>query len=74
MKGFLFFLVASLVLKVSAVAHAGNVAADTGRVFIINAPVKDLGEFSMLVRQLEVLRPYGKIQVNVSTLADKSFH
>lgn len=74
MKGFLFFLVASLVLKVSAVAHAGNVAADTGRVFIINAPVKDLGEFSMLVRQLEALRPYGKIQVNVSTLADKSFH
>lgn len=74
MKGFLTFLLAGFSLVLSAVVRAGNVPADTGRVFIINAPVKSLAEFRVLVRQLEVLRPYGKIQVNVSTLADKSFH
>lgn len=60
-------------LMASAAMYARS-AADTGRVFIINAPLKDLHQFRELVRQLEVLKPYGKIKVNVSTLADKSFH
>ncbi|WP_341834999.1 hypothetical protein WJU16_19005 [Chitinophaga pollutisoli] len=69
--GWLSMLWGCLLLTQSTTAAT---TADTGRVFVINAPLKDLAGFRKLVRQLEVLKPYGKIQVNVSTLADKSFH
>lgn len=61
-------------LIIAATPVKAGAPADTGRVFIINAPLKDISAFRKLVRQLEVLKPYGKIKVNVSTLADKSFH
>lgn len=47
---------------------------EEGRVFIINSPVKDLDEFRKLVKQCLILKPYGKVKINISTLADKSFH
>lgn len=47
---------------------------EEGRIFIINTPVKDLDEFRKLVKQAAVLKAYGKVKINVSSLADKSFH
>ena len=44
------------------------------RVFIINAPIRDLDEFRKLAKQALRLKPYGRVQINISTLADKSFH
>ncbi|MBL7698512.1 MAG: hypothetical protein JNK79_10145 [Chitinophagaceae bacterium] len=44
------------------------------RVFIINAPIKDAGDFRALAKQAVRLKKYGRVQLNVSTLADKSFH
>jgi hypothetical protein len=66
---------------ISVSAHAGFVPfegaekiVDTGRIFIINAPTKTVAEFKALVQQVLLLKPYGKVKVNISTLADKAFH
>ena len=48
-------------------------AAD-GKVFIINAPINNLDEFRKLAKQATRLKPYGRVQLNISTLADKAFH
>ncbi len=47
---------------------------EEGRVFIINTPVNDLGEFRKIAKQASVLTPYGKVKINIAALADKSFH
>jgi hypothetical protein len=52
----------------------GSNRAEQGRVFVINAPVKSLAEFSLLLNQVAVLKPYGAVRVNISTLADKGFY
>ncbi|HEX5023835.1 MAG TPA: hypothetical protein VFV68_01125 [Agriterribacter sp.] len=44
------------------------------RVFIINAPIKNLDEFRNLVKQSLILKPFGKVKINISTLADKGFY
>src|SRR5688500_2101640 len=44
------------------------------KVFIINAPIRNLDEFRKLAKQALRLKPYGRVQINISTLADKSFH
>jgi hypothetical protein len=44
------------------------------RAFIINAPIKNLDEFRKLAKQALRLKPYGRVQINISSLADKSFH
>ena len=44
------------------------------RVFVIHAPIRDLGEFRKLAEQAARLKPFGRVEVNVSTLADKGFH
>ena len=48
-------------------------AADS-KVFIINAPINNLDEFRKLAKQASRLKPYGRVQINISTLADKAFH
>ena len=55
--------------------HAGDkLPVETGRVFIINSPVRNLDEFRLLVKQALLLKPYGKVKVNIGALTDKSFH
>jgi len=44
------------------------------RVFVIHAPIRDLVEFRQLARQATRLKPFGRVEINVSTLADKGFH
>ena len=51
-----------------------NVITKDGRTFIINTALNDLGEFTKLVNQAAALKPYGTVQVNIGTLADKSFY
>ena len=45
-----------------------------GRTFIINTAINDLDEFRKLVKQAAGLKMYGTVQVNIGTLADKSFY
>ena len=44
------------------------------KVFVIHAPIRDLAEFRKLAEQAARLKPYGKVEINISTLADKGFH
>ena len=44
------------------------------KVFVIHAPIRDLGEFRKLAEQAARLKPFGRVEINVSTLADKGFH
>lgn len=47
---------------------------DGEKVFVIHAPIKDLDEFRELAKQATRLKPYGRVEINISTLADKGFH
>jgi len=50
------------------------VKKQTGRTFIINTAINDLDEFRKLVKQASGLKAYGTVQINIGTLADKSFY
>jgi hypothetical protein len=41
------------------------------RVFVIHTPIRDLIEFRELARQAARLKPFGRVEVNISTLDDK---
>ncbi len=47
---------------------------DQKRTFIIDNSLTDLNEFRDLVKVASRLKEYGRVQVNIGTLADKSFH
>ncbi len=49
-------------------------SVDKEKVFVIHAPIKDLREFEKLAKQASRLKPYGRVEINLSNLADKSFH
>ncbi|HQG76478.1 MAG TPA: hypothetical protein PLS58_03255 [Bacteroidales bacterium] len=53
---------------------AAKRADDRGKVFIVNAPIRDIAEFRKLVIQAARLKPYGEVQVNISALAGGGFH
>ncbi len=44
------------------------------KIFVIHAPISNLNEFSELCRQAARLKPFGRVEVNVSNLAEKGFH
>ena len=44
------------------------------KVFVIQSPTKDLTMFRELAKQAVRLKPYGKVQINISELAEKGFH
>lgn len=54
--------------------HYPYVRNNEGRTFIINTAINDLDEFAKLVEQAAGLKMYGTVQVNIGTLADKSFY
>ena len=44
------------------------------KVFVIHAPIRDLDEYRILAEQAARLKPFGRVEVNVSSLAEKGFH
>lgn len=46
----------------------------TEKVFVIHAPISNLDEFTELAKQAIRLKPFGRVEVNVSNLADKGFY
>ena len=58
---------------VSPIAANGQQNA-AGRTFVVHAPIRDLDEFRKLAEQSARLKPFGRVELNVSTLADKGFH
>ena len=47
---------------------------DEARTFIISTYSRDLDDFKKQVSYAAQLKPFGRVQINVSTLADKSFY
>ena len=44
------------------------------RIFVIQAPVTDLNEFREIAKQAARLKPFGKVEINISELAEKGFY
>lgn len=44
------------------------------KVFVIHAPIKNLQEFEALAKQASRLKQFGRVELNLSNLADKSFY
>lgn len=44
------------------------------KVFVVQAPVTDLNEFREIAKEAARLKPFGKVEVNISELAEKGFH
>ncbi|MGV8094576.1 MAG: hypothetical protein AB2L24_22205 [Mangrovibacterium sp.] len=44
------------------------------KVFVIHAPIRDLAKFRKLAEQAVRLKPFGRVEVDVSNLADKGFY
>jgi hypothetical protein len=53
---------------------ASALSEKSEKIFVIHAPISDLDEFRELTRQAARLKPYGRVEVNVSKLDDKGFH
>ncbi len=73
----LFFGILAFIATASstfAVHAQKTVTYREDRVFIINAPIKNADDFRKLAKQATRLKTYGRVQLNISTLADKSFH
>ncbi|PID91839.1 MAG: hypothetical protein CSA96_06310 [Bacteroidetes bacterium] len=47
---------------------------DQERVFVIHAPIRNLDDYRKLAAQAVRLKPFGRVELNVSTLADKGFY
>jgi hypothetical protein len=62
-----------LILSFGSFSQTGQLYRQD-RVFIINAPIKNLDEFQTLAKQAARLKAYGQVQITISSLADKSFH
>lgn len=55
----------------------GNISISKGnneKVFVIQAPVKDLTEFREIAREAARLKSFGRVEVNISELAEKGFY
>lgn len=44
------------------------------QVYVIQAPVTDLNEFRQIAKEAARLKPFGKVEVNISELAEKGFY
>lgn len=51
-------------------AYIGSSDNNQEKVFVIHAPMSNLEDFRKLARQMSRLKPYGRVQVNISSLAD----
>lgn len=70
-----FIIIPSSIIIASEYEEVHPVSVETGeRVYIIIAPTRDLNEFRNIVQQAIRLKPFGKVEVNISELADKGFH
>lgn len=69
-----FYAGKALESQVKTKEPASAFSEKSEKIFVIHAPISDLDEFRELTRQAARLKPYGRVEVNVSNLADKGFH
>ncbi len=54
--------------------HATHDSCPSARTIILNAPVRDIAEFRQLALLARRLTPHGRVELNISTLAQKAVH
>ena len=70
------------ILLVLFICFSGIITGNTGqeeankteKIFVIHAPVKNLDDYAKVAEQAARLKPYGRVEINISTLADKGFY
>jgi hypothetical protein len=74
--GLLLLLLIGSSLKSAAHSKPTNTLdqKDQKQTFIINNCISDLNEFKKLVNAASPLKKFGTVQINIATLADKSFY
>lgn len=74
--GLLLLLLIGSSLKSAAHSKPTNALdqKDQKQTFIINNCISDLNEFKKLVNAASPLKKFGTVQINIATLADKSFY
>lgn len=55
------------------VQSAYDLEGNSEKIFVVHAPVKNLDDFREVVKQAARLKPYARVEMNVSILADKGF-
>ncbi len=71
-----------IILLVLFICFTGITFGNTGKkgnekaekIFVIHAPVKNIDEYEKVAEQAARLKPYGRVELNISTLAEKGFH
>ncbi len=53
---------------------ASDPAGQAAKTFVIQSPLINLDEFRELAKQAVRLKPFGKVEINISELAQKGFH
>src|ERR1035437_6452222 len=57
------------------VQKEGSVTSENKeRVFVFHAPIKNLVEFRELAKQASRLKPFGRVEISISNLAEKGFY
>jgi hypothetical protein len=77
LKALILYLIVIFPYNCYSSIHSGSVSVlneKSEKVFVILAPVNDLREFRELAIQAARLKPFGRVEVNISTLADKGFY
>ncbi|WP_321474714.1 hypothetical protein [uncultured Paludibaculum sp.] len=57
-----------------ALLSAAKPPASGGRVFILTNSSRDLAEFRAFAQAASALKPYGRVQIDIGVLAEKSWH
>jgi tetratricopeptide (TPR) repeat protein len=70
----LIFLITFNSLRANDAQQATVQAEKEEKVFVIHAPISNLDEFREMAKQAVRLKPFGRVEINVSNLADKGFH
>lgn len=74
-KQIVFIAITFMVLTCSVFTTLANdKTAEEEKVFVIHAPIRDLDDYRKLAKQAARLKPFGRVEMNISTLADKGFH
>ena len=74
-KQFAGMLLACMAMTVSGFTGKAEAQQNVEeKIFVVHAPIRDLEAYRKLAEQAARLKPYGKVEVNVSSLADKGFH
>jgi hypothetical protein len=71
----LVFIITQAKVNAGLPSPASSLIMEKGqKIYVFHAPIRNLNEFRELVLQAARLKPIGRVEVNISTRADKGFY